>query len=490
MKTLAAWFLTLPAMALAQQTAIHVFPIPAAISAPGYMIPGPQKSVWFTDGPQIGRITPSGEITQFPTPPPWDVSSITTGPDGATWFIPANGNAIGRMTTNGVVTEYPLPEAGDPSAIAAGSDGALWFTDYGLNAIGRITTSGVVSYYVVPTPQAGVAAIAKGPDGALWFLEEFGNNIGRVTTNGAVTEYPLPAPNGGLYCCITQGSDGAMWFDVPGFFTPSFIGRITKTGEITEFPLSDPPQGITPGPDGALWFISNAGIGRITTTGAVSYLPGGGGAITQGPTHELWLTGAVGTGGVYTPGVIEEMVFETATLTVSPDTGPPGETLQFTGSGFVPNETVQIYTGGVGSRVMAAATADSSGAISVSTEAPESPYLFGDTSAFLGAGQTSGNLGAAPFTSTSRLKVNPSSGAAGSTVTLTGYGFGPFEFLDIFWVNSSTLLGNVTATVNGTFDGSAALQFTVPSDAAPGVYLLKAYGRYAGNGAHIEFTVE
>ena len=490
MKAAAALLFTLPAITLAQQVAINVYAMPAPISAPDGMIPGPQGSVWFIDGGDIGRVTPAGSITQFSTNTGWDVGGITAGPDGDIWFVVANGHAIGSMTTTGTVTEYPLPPDSDALAIAAGPDGALWFTDYGLNEIGRMTTTGVVSYYIVLTPVAGVAAIARGRDDALWFLEEYGNNIGRITTNGVVTEYPLPTPNAGLYCCITSGPDGAMWFDGPGFFAPSFIGRITAAGEITEFPLSNVPQGITTGPDGALWFTYNAGIGRITTAGAVSYFPGEGNSITQGPDHELWLTSGVGNGGVYTPGVIEEMVFESATLTVSPASGAPGANLQFAGNGFAPNETVQIYKRGVGSEVLATATADSSGSISASAPVPQSPYLFQDSRVFLGVGQSSGNLGAAPFTVTSRLRATPNSGAAGSTATIDGYGFGPFEELAIFWRDYSTLLGTVTADVNGTFNGSAAVQFTVPADATPGVYRLIGYGRYAGNFCYGEFTVE
>lgn len=90
-----------------------------------------------------------------------------------------------------------------------------------------------------------------------------------------VTEYPVPtaksSPNG-----ITAGPDGALWFteNVAGK-----IGRITTAGVITEYPLSPAydPCCITTGPDGALWFIdhdnSTPNIGRITTSGAITQAP-------------------------------------------------------------------------------------------------------------------------------------------------------------------------------------------------------------------------
>ncbi len=86
---------------------------------------------------------------------------------------------------------------------------------------------------------------------------------------GKITEFSIPtansAPNG-----ITQGPDGALWF-TEGLSNK--IGRITTAGTITEFsiPKRDhnkfpSPTGITQGPDGALWFTEHNGnrIGRIT----------------------------------------------------------------------------------------------------------------------------------------------------------------------------------------------------------------------------------
>ena len=39
------------------------------------------------------------------------------------------GNNIGRITTSGIITEYPVPTANSYLYITAGPDGALWFTD-------------------------------------------------------------------------------------------------------------------------------------------------------------------------------------------------------------------------------------------------------------------------------------------------------------------------------------------------------------------------
>src|SRR6478736_1112931 len=71
---------------------------------------------------------------------------------------------------------------------------------------------------------------------------------------------------------ITAGPDGALWFtDENGA-----IGRISPTGALSTY--ADPrvvgPAAITPGPDGALWFLTgNGAIGRITVAGVITTFP-------------------------------------------------------------------------------------------------------------------------------------------------------------------------------------------------------------------------
>jgi hypothetical protein len=173
---------------------------------------------------------------------------------------------------------------------------------------------------------------------------------------------------------------------------------------------------------------------------------------------------------------------------VSPASGGYKTNLSFTGSGFAPNETVQIYVRGVGSAVLASGTADSSGSVSASAQAPQSPY---GPRLFLGAGQTSGKLGAASFSISPRLILQPNSGPVGATVTAQGTGFGPLENVDIYWLTPArTLLGKMTANVNGTFNGSAALTFTVPAGAPLGANTVFGRGQATYALGHGSFTVQ
>ncbi len=66
-------------------------------------------------------------------------------------------------------------------------------------------------------------------------------------------QFPLSTPSS-VPQGITLGPDGALWFTET---LNNKIGRITTAGVITEYTIpvaSSSPQGITSGPDGSLWF--------------------------------------------------------------------------------------------------------------------------------------------------------------------------------------------------------------------------------------------
>lgn len=83
--------------------------------------------------PATSTTTPAiaGTITEFPTG--GNPQGITAGPDGNLWFT--EGNKIGRMTPTGTITEFP----NGAGAITAGPDGNLWFAETNASQIGRIT---------------------------------------------------------------------------------------------------------------------------------------------------------------------------------------------------------------------------------------------------------------------------------------------------------------------------------------------------------------
>jgi len=296
----------------AQSVSFTKYPAPLSpglFEGPTAITTGPDGALWFiyNVGNVIGRITTDGAITDYPVPffNFFYGSGIAAGPDGALWFtaliIESNGNvgSIGSVTTAGVVSEYPLPISeypppvgcDDPQGITVGPDGALWFTCLD-SSIGRITTAGVVTEYPLPFGGYTAGGITVGPDGALWFAECCGipGSIGRIITAGVVTEYVIPSAAPYLRG-IAAGPDGALWFTESAAAQnggTSKIGRINTAGAVTEYVLAanSAPAGITAGPDGALWFTeSGAGkIGRITTAGVVTEYALPGGGTPEGIT--------------------------------------------------------------------------------------------------------------------------------------------------------------------------------------------------------------
>ncbi len=319
------------AMLRAQKDTIVEYPVSEGC-CPNGITNGPDGALWFTAGYGIGSITTSGAQSYYP------VSfvpqgAIAAGPDQALWFTGSDGSvgSIGRITTTGDLTQYPtLTTDSFPQAITAGPDGAMWFTESGANNIGRITTAGVLQEYPIPTPYSYPIGIVAGPDGALWFTESAANQIGRITTSGVIQEFivgdDLSSPN-----WITAGPDGALWF-TESALPAGRIGRITTAGVVTSFVLS--PNGatgqITAGPDGALWFTGGVFdfVGRITTSGVVteyslpsaSSFPTG---ISTGSDGALWLVenSAGNIARATACGIGVNLSLSSGTLTINFDVG-------------------------------------------------------------------------------------------------------------------------------------------------------------------------
>lgn len=107
-----------------------------------------------------------------------------------------------------------------------------------------------------------------------------------------ITEYPLPQPQSSPEA-IAPGPDGALWFTGAN----DRIGRITTSGAVTYFtpPTTRPhPFEITAGPDGAMWFTESFAnkIGRLTQDGTPTPPPEQT-TPTATPALDITLTGRV-----------------------------------------------------------------------------------------------------------------------------------------------------------------------------------------------------
>ncbi|HEV2035447.1 MAG TPA: hypothetical protein VGU71_14855 [Candidatus Dormibacteraeota bacterium] len=293
-------------------------PPPYGESSPGDMVAGQDGNLWFvehivslrlgTNRDVVGRMTPSGAITEFEVPNQLGLLGITAGPDGNIWMTANRGGQgspdwILRISRTGDVTKFHAgTNAGGgfgtgPEGITAGPDGNIWFTEFWTGRIGRMTPAGVLTEFKIPTPDSNPRGITAGPDGNLWFTESSLNRpaIARIRPTGEIVEYPLfggSMDNQLNPTAVVAGPDGNVWFTEKGN-----IGRITPAGVITVFPLAGAgsPGGLVEGPDRNLWFTdwgANS-VGRISPEGTIREfaLPrrrSGLSGIAAGPDGRIW----------------------------------------------------------------------------------------------------------------------------------------------------------------------------------------------------------
>jgi virginiamycin B lyase len=264
------------------------FKLPIAHAKPGSIEEGPDGAMWFAVSTGyntgtapiewlIARVTPAGKFTYFKLPPNstgGGVDALTAGPDGAMWFL--TREAIGRITMSGEVTEFPHERVWGPfenslGSMVVGPDGNLWFVGatpgvVPAAAIDRITTSGQVTEIPFSTQESGPGAIAWGPDVDVWFASGRDGTIGHVSTAGQFTEYAVP----GQPRDLVFGPGGVPWFT-----SAEGVGSISLAGELS--PITPFPGGgkrIVAGPDGRLWFSSDTMgvIGRVGPSGLTSQI--------------------------------------------------------------------------------------------------------------------------------------------------------------------------------------------------------------------------
>lgn len=172
-----------------------------------------------------------------------------------------------------------------------------------------------LSQWTLPAEDLYPYAIAAGPSAGpdqMWFTAGRGQPglraieqkvepvIGRISFGGEIREFSPPnlslVPTANS---ITAGNDGAMWFLGQGS-----VGRITQDGQITSFPVDTglAGGGIASGSDGSLWFTKSDAVGhgaivRMTLSGQATEFPlsepgSAPGSIVPGPDGNLWFAEA------------------------------------------------------------------------------------------------------------------------------------------------------------------------------------------------------
>ena len=174
-------------------SAVHVdtFPIPTGSANALRVVTGTTfGEYWFTEqgASQVARMTPSGDITEFPLPTPNTYPlGIAPGNAGRFWFCERTGNALGEIIADGdlsSIIEHPLSAGSGPYEIALGPDNHVWFTEADAGKLGVVANiNGPIIEFTIPNANTNrhPAAIARGIGQTVWFGEFAGGRIGRIS---------------------------------------------------------------------------------------------------------------------------------------------------------------------------------------------------------------------------------------------------------------------------------------------------------------------
>ena len=244
----------------------------------GQLIRGSDGAMWFTEtgfeygrGEVLGRITPTGGVTEkYVTPPGGSIGGLARGPNAAVWFTASNsGGEIGRVTSEGEVKDWSVPTGtapdrpavSEPGPLIEGPDGNMWFIDWGTNSeghslVGRVTPTGEIREFPLPQALYYSGSLAAGPAGAIWIGTTPGT-VYAVKPDGSTITYTPPRITGNIEG-LAAGPEGNLWYG-----NGSVLGRLTPTGEGTLF--AEPRNWGSPmlGPDGRLWFTAGKGFAAL-----------------------------------------------------------------------------------------------------------------------------------------------------------------------------------------------------------------------------------
>jgi virginiamycin B lyase len=294
---------TLSAAQAAPVGALKQFRVPTDNSQPRYITEGIDDNFWFTEGNEIftpnpdpntggtfhrniGKITPTGKITEFriegrdpdnplPTQCDCQLNDIVQGPDDILYFT-TNNNSLGRITTAGTVLPFiDTPFAVGDHLARHGDD--IWINDFNARSIWRYNITKDV-FTEFPISNLGPSSIAVDDNGIVWFSDAVLPNdpslpaqgvIGRLdpADGGAFTTFEVD----GLPRDVSIATDGAVWFTER--FTPQGVGRLDpSTGVPRMFAVDGGPEEIAPAAGGSMWFTrTTAGnIARISPDGTIT----------------------------------------------------------------------------------------------------------------------------------------------------------------------------------------------------------------------------
>ncbi len=170
------------------------------------------------------------------------------------------------------------------------------------------------------------------------------------------------------------------------------------------------------------------------------------------------------------------------TLALVPQTGIPGSTVTLVGVGFGATEPITVAFDGT---PVVTGTSTSVGTLPTLTFVVPAPTAAGPHTVTV-RGTASGRVQNTTFTvgGQTSIGLTPAVGGPGTTVTITGTGFGASEPITVSFDSTPVVTGTSSST-----GAVAGLTVTVPSPIAAGVHQVVARGTTSGRSQSAAFTV-
>lgn len=407
-------------------------------------------TVQASNGIDPAAVSPTLTITVSPAPP-------------AAPTITSTNSATATATT---AMSFTVTTTGSPAAAITESGalpGGVTFTDNGDGTASMAGTpvSGTEGTY----PITITASNGTSPDAS----QAFTLTVNALAPTFTADSPPDTAVTGTPYSyTFTASGDPAPTFSVASGTLPAGLGL-------------DPTSGVlsgTPTATGSFSFTVQATNGADPAAASPSLQITVG---VSGTTVATWaLGGAQGTpastSGV-TPGTL-----------VPISQGPPGTMIILTGSGFQPGEKVDpIWFNGTSEIKEASfyefnpmAVASSTGTVKAAMFVPT---ITGGVHTVGLLGLASGMQATTSFTVTARLGTGATTAPAGTTLTLSGWGFGAREEITLSW--DGTSIPSASTDTKGFFRKT----YQIPAGTADGSYTIAATGVTSGLSASVPLAV-
>jgi virginiamycin B lyase len=264
-------------------SAVVEYPVPSG-SPPNFLQIAPDGSKWFSEPSGVGRLSPTGVITEWQVTLEKDdshIEQLSLDPAGNVWFTELDYDGVGPDGTNlvrrlhpasNVVRAYPVPTlGGTPAGVVAAPSGKVWVSEYFAGALALLDPDAAPFTSVVVPPNASTSAPrAAGPRAhpgthtspVVTPVTTVNSHVTPVATPGWLA-YPIPTPGANAEDMRLDGL-GNLYFEEDG----GMLGVLDpSSGHVVEYPIPSPDSGYynIALSSGGLWFAEAGAFGPVPT---------------------------------------------------------------------------------------------------------------------------------------------------------------------------------------------------------------------------------